>query len=130
MADHLHLVVSIPPRIAVAEFVGQVKGVASARFDKLGVQPLVCWELEYGVLTFDGRRLANVVGYVERQKEHHAAQTLIPVLERTDDQPVGFGKLREPGRSMIPATQKRGGGRWWNWGSFSIQPPTTAPTRA
>jgi len=93
--DHIHLVVSIPPRLAVSEFVGQVKGVASARFNKLGSHPLLYWQEEYGAFTFDGKRLPNVIDYVECQKQHHATRTLIAVLERMDDQPVGFGRVRE-----------------------------------
>ncbi len=108
--DHVHLVVSIPPRLAVAEFIGQVKGVASARFNKLRSHPLLYWQEQYGAFTFDGKRLPNVIDYVNRQKEHHAARTLIAVLERTDDQPVGLAKMREP--SAVYAA----GGRdsvWW-----------------
>ena len=94
--DHVHLVVSLPPRLALSDFIGQVKGVASARFNRLGSHPLVYWQEEYGAFTFDGKRLPNVIDYVERQKAHHAARTLITVLERTDDQPVGTGRMREP----------------------------------
>ncbi|MBP6015660.1 MAG: IS200/IS605 family transposase [Candidatus Promineofilum sp.] len=93
--DHVHLVASIPPRIAVATFIGQVKGVASARFNKSSPYPVLYWQEEYGAFTFDGKRLPNVVAYVEKQKEHHVNRMLIPVLERTDDQPVGCGALRE-----------------------------------
>jgi REP element-mobilizing transposase RayT len=40
--DHVHLVVSIPPKIPLAKFIGQVKAVASTRFNKSGIrsQPL------------------------------------------------------------------------------------------
>jgi REP element-mobilizing transposase RayT len=31
--NHIHIVASIPPRIAVAKFVGQIKAVASTRFN-------------------------------------------------------------------------------------------------
>ena len=108
--DHAHLVVSIPPRIAVAEFIGQVKGVTSARFNKTGAPPSLYWQAEYGAFTFDGKRLANVVAYVERQKEHHAARTLIPVLERTDDQSIGPATIREPSVAYIVDTRNDG---WW-----------------
>jgi REP element-mobilizing transposase RayT len=108
--DHVHMVVSIPPRIAVSEFIGQVKGVASARFNKLGSHPLLYWQEEYGVFTFDGKRLANVVDYVDRQKEHHAARSLIAVLERTDDQPVGYRSVREP-LAVYEAGSDQDG--WW-----------------
>jgi REP element-mobilizing transposase RayT len=87
--DHTHLVVTIPPKIAVAKFVGQVKGVASARFNKEhpGASAFA-WQSGYGALTFDAKRLPYVIAYVERQKEHHAAQATIPVLERATDDEV------------------------------------------
>lgn len=33
--DHVHMVVSIPPKVALATFVGQCKGVASAKLNRL-----------------------------------------------------------------------------------------------
>ncbi len=81
--DHVHLIASIPPKIAVATFVGQIKGVASSQFNKAYPElPEFYWQEEYGAFTFDGKRLPNYIGYVERQKEHHAEQTTIPILER------------------------------------------------
>lgn len=82
--DHVHVVASIPPRIAVAKFVGQIKAVASTKFNKAYPdQPSFFWQEEYGAFSFDGKRLPNYIAYVERQKEHHANQRTIPVLERT-----------------------------------------------
>ncbi len=83
--DHVHMVATIPPKIAVATFIGQVKGVASARFNKEdGRQVSLYWQDEYGVFSFDGKRLPNYIAYVEKQKEHHAKNTTIPILERTE----------------------------------------------
>ena len=81
--DHVHMVVAIPPKVAVAKFVGQVKAVASTRVNQSHsvLQPFA-WQDEYGVFSFDKKRLPHYVGYVERQKEHHALGTTIPVLER------------------------------------------------
>jgi REP element-mobilizing transposase RayT len=85
-ADHVYMVVAIPPKIAVAKFIGQVKGVASTRFNKAESSPtLLYWQTEYGAFSFDGKRLPNYIRYVERQKEHHAQGSIIPVLERTDE---------------------------------------------
>lgn len=83
--EHVHLVTTIPPRIAVATFVGQVKGVASAKLNQSrpGEIPFY-WQEEYGAFTFDGKRLSNVIAYVENQKQHHAQNSTIPILERTD----------------------------------------------
>ena len=85
-ADHVHVVVSIPPKIAVAKFVGQVKAVASTKYNKSTPDGLpFFWQDEYGVFSFDAKRLPNYVAYISNQKEHHAQNTLIPVLERTTD---------------------------------------------
>ena len=48
---------------------------------------------EYGVFSFDGKRLPNYIAYVERQKEHHTQHTTIPILERTEGEMIGL--LRE-----------------------------------
>lgn len=83
--DHVHLVVAIPPKIAVAKFIGQVKAVASTKFNKAGLsdRPFF-WQAEYGAFSFDGKRLPNYIAYVERQKEHHTKGTTIPILERME----------------------------------------------
>ena len=86
--DHAHMVVSIPPKIAPATFTGQVKGAASALFNKRGRPECVYWQEEYGIFSCDRGRLPNYIAYVQRQKEHHAAGTIIPVLQRTGDTQV------------------------------------------
>jgi len=89
MPDHIHLVTSIPPSITVSTYVGQIKGVTSTKFNKSNMRELpLFWQDEYGVFTFDHKRLPNVVAYVENQKAHRAQNSFIPVLERTDDQGV------------------------------------------
>jgi REP element-mobilizing transposase RayT len=93
--EHVHLVTTIPPRIAVATFVGQVKGVASAKLNQS--QPSATpfyWQEEYGAFSFDGKRLPNVIAYVENQKQHHAQQSTIPILERTEGEDVRL--VKEP----------------------------------
>lgn len=89
--DHVHVVASIPPKIAVAKFIGQIKAVASTKFNKSAPDaPPFFWQDEYGAFTFDAKRLPNYVAYVNRQKEHHRQGTTIPILERTNN---GFPKI-------------------------------------
>ena len=86
VADHVHLVAMVPPKLAIATFIGQVKGVASGMTNKAGLTPApFFWQEEYGVFSFDQKRLPNFVHYVEYQKQHHAKHAAIPVLERTDE---------------------------------------------
>jgi putative transposase len=82
--DHIHLVVSIPPSLALARFIGQVKASASTRFNKAHLtQRPFFWQEEYGAFTLDAKRLPDHVAYVRQQKEHHQRGTLIPALERS-----------------------------------------------
>jgi REP-associated tyrosine transposase len=84
--DHVHLVAAIPPRLAVATFIGQIKAVASTKFNKSGArQAPFFWQEEYGVFSFDRKRLPKYVAYVEGQKQHHRQGRLIPMLERQSD---------------------------------------------
>jgi putative transposase len=84
--DHIHLLVSIPPKIAVATFIGQVKAFTSTRFNKTYPQfgPF-SWQSAYGVFTLDRKRLPNYVDYVERQKEHHRQGSFIRSLESCEE---------------------------------------------
>lgn len=81
--DHVHMVASIPHKIAVSKFVEQVKAVAWVRYNQANphIEPFY-WQEEFGVFSFDRKRLPNFVAYVQRQKAHHAQNNLIPVLER------------------------------------------------
>ncbi|MDY7094141.1 MAG: IS200/IS605 family transposase [Acidobacteriota bacterium] len=85
-ADHVHMVVSIPPKIAVARLVGQVKASSSARINRAPwMAHRFRWQSEYGAFTIGRKQLNKVVEYVKRQKQHHAAGTTIPILERDQE---------------------------------------------
>ena len=100
MPDHVHLVVSIPPKLAVATFIGQLKGASSTRLSKH--YPPFAWQEEYGAFSFDKKRLPHYVKYVEGQKTHHTEGTLIAALEQV------AGKNAEPAQPDNPgiATSK------------------------
>ena len=81
--DHVHLVVSVPPKIALSTFIGQVKG-NSSHFVNHGLDVVIyfAWQAEYGVVSFGGKMLDMVVRYAKNQREHHADGTTIAMLER------------------------------------------------
>ena len=99
--EHVHMAASIPPRIAISTFVGQVKGATSAKFNQqYANHPMFYWQDEYSVFSFGGKQLPFVVNYIERQKEHHAKQTTIPALKRVS----GEGErplIQEPQSSYL-----------------------------
>ena len=95
-SDHVHLVASIPPSIAIAKFIGQVKAVAATKFNKSGhPEAPLYWQRSYGAFSFDKKRLPNYVQYVNTQKEHHRQGTIIYTLERSKTD--GMKLIRESG---------------------------------
>jgi REP element-mobilizing transposase RayT len=89
--DHVHLVAAVPPRIAIAQFVGELKGRSSFIVGHKLELPFA-WQAGYGVHTFGEKHLGRVIRYVECQKEHHSLRTLYPALEAAledDDGPPG-----------------------------------------
>lgn len=84
MPDHVHLAVSIPPRVAVSDLVRMVKGNASYLLNHTnGPEDAArfAWQAEYGALSFSKRALP-VVGYVVNQAAHHADHRLWSDYER------------------------------------------------
>jgi len=86
--DHIHVAVSIPPKVAAAEWIAQAKGLSTHEFNAMypDLDPNFQWQGGYGALTFGAKRLPFVVDYIQRQKEHHAQATIEPYLERIDDE--------------------------------------------
>lgn len=81
--DHVHLVVSVPPRVPLSTFVGQVKGSSSHLINhELRPEGRFAWQSEYGVLSFGERSLAQVVRYVLLQPQHHERGSLVARFER------------------------------------------------
>jgi putative transposase len=81
--DHVHLVASIPPSIALSKFIGQVKGNSSHFVNyELHLDDHFAWQSEYGIVSFGQKRLDSVVKYVKNQRQHHRENTMIPFLER------------------------------------------------
>jgi putative transposase len=82
VSDHVHLVVSVPPRIALSTFIGQVKGNTS-HFVNHEIQPgyRFQWQDEYGVVSFGERHLSWVVQYALNQAQHHERDTIVGRLE-------------------------------------------------
>jgi putative transposase len=88
MPDHVHLAVSMPPRIAVSDLVKSVKGNTSHLLNHHPEGALVepfAWQPEYGALSFGKRFLPAVVSYVSNQRSHHAGGELKSAFERTTE---------------------------------------------
>ena len=90
MPDHLHMAVSLPPRVAVAELMQLLKGRSSYQVNhpQHGKREIpFAWQSEYGLLSFGKRSLGQVVAYVENQAERHATGNILPALDRISSLP-------------------------------------------
>ena len=83
--DHVHIIASVPPKIALSTFIGQIKAVSSMKFNRnYSAEIPIYWQDEYSVFSLDKKRLPYYVRYVDQQKEHHRQKTEIGALERID----------------------------------------------
>jgi putative transposase len=85
MPDHIHLIVSIPPKIAIAEFVKRIKGGSSHYLNELSGAQDFGWQREYGVFSLGSQQLDRATGYVNSQKQRHEDRRLIKMLEVTSE---------------------------------------------
>ena len=89
MPDHVHLLVSIPPKIAVSTFVGYLKGKSALQmFDKhanlkykFGNRHF--WAEGYYVSTV-GLNEATIKKYIQEQEKHDIAMDKLSVKEYED----------------------------------------------
>ncbi|NJK51801.1 MAG: IS200/IS605 family transposase [Leptolyngbyaceae cyanobacterium SU_3_3] len=91
-SNHIHLITSVPPILAISEFVKNIKG-SSAYYINHTLSPAAKnfrWQAGYGVFSLGHKQLEQAVTYVENQKIHHKEGTVISILEQEseqDDQP-------------------------------------------
>jgi putative transposase len=91
MYDHVHLLVRLPPKVLVSEFIGQVKGATAFRVNRdLKPKFKLQWQEGYGALTLREDEIEKVSRYIDNQEEHHRTGRASQLLERIepDEEPV------------------------------------------
>lgn len=84
-ADHVHLIVTIPPHVSVSDLVKHLKGASAHDLNQQNLDSHFGWQRGYGVLTLGQRQRPDAEAYVRNQKEHHRAGAAIPWLERCSE---------------------------------------------
>jgi len=76
VADHVHLVVSIPPSVSVSKAIQLIKG-GSSHWLKENFPELVqyAWQDGYAAFSVSRSQLDSVAAYVAGQEEHHRKKT-------------------------------------------------------
>ena len=85
--DHAHVVLSIPPKLSVADEVRHIKGTSAFAINHMdGSDGTFKWQGGYGALSVGERSLETVMEYAMRQKDYHRENKLIAVYERIDEE--------------------------------------------
>ena len=85
--DHIHILVYIPPKVAVSDAIGQIKGSSSYFVNKeLAGDSVLYWQQGYGVITISEENFERVDSYIRNQEEHHRTNTAWDQLEEIDYQ--------------------------------------------
>ena len=88
--DHVHLVVSLPVDVSVAQFMHSIKGASSRYVNELLDGPgSFRWQRGYAVPTFQRAALSRIVKYVCNQAAHHRQGSLSAEMERVPDRNEG-----------------------------------------
>ncbi|MGA9381149.1 MAG: IS200/IS605 family transposase [Phormidium sp.] len=89
--NHIHLIVSIPPNFAIADFVQNIKGSSSHQMNQLLIssEGKFAWQLGYGVFSLGRKQLNDAIAYVKNQKQHHLQGPIIASLERETEEDDG-----------------------------------------
>ena len=72
VTDHVHLLVVLPPTIAISEAVGKLKGSSSKWIhDTFPEHWAFAWQRGFGAFSVSRSNVLGVARYIEGQKEHH-----------------------------------------------------------
>lgn len=82
--DHVHMAVSLPPTVAPATWIGDLKGACSHEINRVCGPGTLAWQTGYGIVTFGKGDLPWVVEYIRNQREHHQRGTVVARLEEIE----------------------------------------------
>ena len=72
MPDHVHIFVEIPPTLAVATFVKELKRESSVVIrDERIIPNWGGWQDGYGAFSYSIHESDKIINYIKNQKEHH-----------------------------------------------------------
>lgn len=73
VGDHLHILTTLPPTIALADLMRDLKSCSSHWLREDGHFPSFAgWEREYAAFSCSSRDTASVTAYIRGQEEHHS----------------------------------------------------------
>lgn len=92
MPDHIHILASIKPNIAISDLVRDIKSNSSKWINEKGfVLGKFQWQEGFGAFSHAQSQLDTVIGYINKQEEHHKKKSFkneyLELLQKFD---VGY----------------------------------------
>ncbi|MFO0356273.1 MAG: IS200/IS605 family transposase [Sphingobacteriaceae bacterium] len=76
MPDHVHVLVSIKPSIAISDLVRDIKaGTSNFIKEQKWVKGKFSWQEGFGAFSYSKSQVDTVVNYILNQEEHHKKKT-------------------------------------------------------
>lgn len=92
VADHVHVLLGLPPSLAVATRVQRLKGASSHMLNKEFAELAFRWQGGYGAFSVSRSGYEACRDYVINQQHHHSALTLQSDWESTTQTQPGGGQ--------------------------------------
>ena len=76
MPDHVHILISFSPDIAISDLVRDIKSNSSNFINENKLIPgKFSWQKGFGAFTYSKSQVPRVARYIENQEEHHRMKT-------------------------------------------------------
>lgn len=76
MPDHLHYLIGMKPSCCLSDLVREIKKSSNDFIKEKEFSPYKFqWQEGYGAFSYSHSSLDKVIGYIQKQKEHHQKQT-------------------------------------------------------
>jgi putative transposase len=76
VADHIHILVSVNPKITISDLVRDIKANSSKWInEKSFVMSKFQWQEGFGAFSYAQSQLDNVIAYINNQEQHHQKKT-------------------------------------------------------
>jgi REP element-mobilizing transposase RayT len=74
--DHVHIACTLPRTLTIAKLVQELKTASSTWIKNADDRCAdFAWQLGYGAFSIGASQLDDLIGYVERQREHHTKRS-------------------------------------------------------
>jgi REP element-mobilizing transposase RayT len=72
MEDHVHILLSLHPTIALSDFMREMKAETSKMLKRTaGFEKFTSWSDGYAALTYSLKDKGMIINYIKNQREHH-----------------------------------------------------------